>query len=239
MIPGALLLAAAAGLTACYLVAEQRLHARGDRWPVRRTAAATGCAAALAAAGLWPARSATDEVAVHLLVTMAAPLLLALSAPVGLTLRVLPPGPRRALVGALHHPWSRAVTWWPVATVLEAAGPWLFYLAPVPHALHPALMVHMVLAGWLFATVVAGPDPVRGRPGVRTCLLALLVVFAVHGTVAKLWFAAGAGAAAQVLAYGGDVVEVATAVAVCARWYRRVTPRPSRAPRTLPGRAPG
>lgn len=221
------LLVPAVVLAAAYLAAEHVLHHRGDVWPVRRSAAALAAGALLAVAALWPTTGdlRVAETVRHLLATMAAPVLLALSGPVALALRVLPARPRRVLLRLLHTRWARTATWWPVATALAASGAPLFYLAPVPHALHGALMVHMALASWLFATVVAGPDPVRARPGTVTSTLALLVVAAVHGVVAKLWFAAGAGPAAELLFAGGDVVEVGTAVAVWARWYRRTAPR--------------
>ncbi|WP_432564740.1 cytochrome c oxidase assembly protein [Kineococcus sp. SYSU DK003] len=233
MIPGWLLLSAAGALLAGYLGAEQRLHRRGDRWPVSRSAAAVGAVVAVAAAGLLPVRSALEETAVHLLVTMAAPLLLALSAPVSLVLRTVTGPARAGVVAVLHSRWARTVTWLPLATALEAGGLCLYYLAPLPHGWHGPLTVHMVLAGYLFSAVLVGPDPVPRRPGILPCSLALLFVFAVHGVVAKLLYAAGEGTAAQLLYYGGDVVEIATAVALFARWYRRSAPRPARGPVAL------
>lgn len=225
MIPGWLLLGAAAVLLGSYLAGEGRLQRRGDRWPVARTAAAVAAGAALTAAGLWPVRSAVDDTVVHLLVVMGAPLLLALSAPVSLALRTLPRRPRALLLRGLHSRWSRVVTWWPVATALEVGGLYAYYLLPVPAAAHGLLMTHMVAAGWLFSTVLVGPDPTPHRPGLPARCLALLTVFAAHDVLAKLLYARGGGSAAQLLAYGGDLVEVLTAVALFARWYRRSRPR--------------
>jgi putative membrane protein len=240
VIPGWLLLAGAALLLAGYLGAESRLHRRGDRWPVRRSAAAVGAVAALALAGFWPVRGALDDTVVHLLVTMLVPLLLALSAPVSLALRTLPGAVRSPLLAVLHSRWARAVTRLPVATVLEVAGLYVYYLVPLPGVVHGLLMVHMVAAGWLFAAVLVGPDPVPHHPGVVARAAALLTVFAAHDVLAKLLYARGGGTAAQLLFYGGDVVEVATAVALFGRWYVRVRPRPGRARRTpRPGCAAG
>ena len=226
MIPGWLLLLAAGVLLAVYLVAEGALHRRGDRWPVPRTGAAVAAALAWAVAGVWPVRGEVDDVVVHLLVTMAAPVLLALSAPVSLALRTVRPRSRELLVRALHLRWSRAVTWLPVATVLEVGGLYLYYLVPVPPAVHGLLMVHMVAAGWLFATVLVGPDPVPRRPSLVARAVALATVFAAHDVLAKLLYARGGGAAAELLFYGGDVVELFTAVVLFGRWYRRSRPRP-------------
>lgn len=225
MIPGWLLLCAAAVLPALSLLGEHRLHRRADRWPVGRTTCAVAAGAALALAGLWPVRSTVDDTVVHLLVTMVAPLLLTLSAPVSLALRTLGRRPRALLVAALHTRWSRVVTWLPVATALEVAGLYVYYLVPVPDLVHGVLMVHMVAAGWLFSTVLLGPDPVPHRPGVLARSLALLTVFAAHDVLAKLLYARGGGQAAQLLFYGGDVVEVCTAVVLFTRWYRRGRPR--------------
>lgn len=233
MIPGWLLLSAAAVLLAGYLGAESRLHRRGDRWPVGRSAAAVGAVAAVAGAGLWPVRGAVDDTVVHLLVTMLAPLLLALSAPVSLLLRTAPARVRAAVLVVLHSRWARFTTRLPVATALEAGGLYVYYLVPVPPVLHGLLMVHMVAAGWLFSAVLVGPDPVPHRPGLLPRAAALLVVFAAHDVLAKLLYARGGGAGAQLLAYGGDVVEVATAVALFGRWYVRVRPRPGRAGRAV------
>ncbi|WP_432519405.1 cytochrome c oxidase assembly protein [Kineococcus sp. SYSU DK006] len=227
LLPEAVAVAAWAGLGA-YLWAESRLHRRGDRWPVARTAVAAAAVLSASAAALWPVRTLVDEVAVHLLLTMLAPLLLALSAPVSLALRTLPRAPRRVLLALLHSRWARAVTWAPVVLVLQVGGVAVFWLAPLPHALHGPLMVHMLAAGWLFSTCLVGRDPVPGRPGTLGRAVLLLVAAAAHHVVAKLLYARGGGSGAELLFYGGDAVEVATALVLCAQWYERTRPRPGR-----------
>jgi putative membrane protein len=229
VIPGWLLLTSAGILLCLYLAAEARLHRRGDRWPVTRSSSALGASLTLVVAGLWPARGAVDDTVVHLLVTMLAPLFLAVSAPVSLALRTLPHPLRRHLLRALHSRWSRAVTWLPLATVLQVGGLPVYYLLPVPPVVHGLLMAHMVAAGWLFATVVVGADPVPHHPGIVARSLALVTVLAAHDVIAKLVFARGGGTAAQVLFYGGDAVELLTAVLLFSRWYRRTRPRSARA----------
>ena len=222
---GALLAGVALGGT--YLLAEGRLARRGDRWPVPRTTAAVGAAAAVVGAGLLTvlvAPGPVPDVVHHLLLTMVAPLCLALSAPVSLALRTLPPGGRRVLLGLLRGRWARAVTWPPVAAVLEVAGLAVWLGVPAVHAhpwLHGLLVVHMAVAGWLFSTCVVALDPLPRVWGVLGRAVVLVVVGAAHGTLAKLDFARGGGDAAVVLSYGGDVVEVATAVALFAGWYAR------------------
>ena len=227
LLPAVVAGAAWAGLGA-YLWAESRLHRRGDRWPVARSAAAVAAVLSATAAALWPVRALVDEVAVHLLLMMLAPLLLALAAPVSLALRTLPRTPRRLLLALLHSRWARVVTWAPVVLVLEVGGVAVFWLAPLPHALHGPLMVHMLAAGWLFSTYLVGRDPVPGRLGTLGRAVLLLVAAAAHHVVATLLHARGGGSGAELLSSGGDAVEVATAVALCAQWYVRTRPRPGR-----------
>ncbi|WP_432573756.1 cytochrome c oxidase assembly protein [Kineococcus sp. SYSU DK005] len=247
----AVLLVLAVLVPGAYLAGEQRLHRRGDRWPVRRTAAALGAGAALAAAGLAPALAPgvlpaggfRAHVVVHLLATMLAPLLLALAAPVTLALRALPLRARRALLGAVRGRWSRVVTWAPVVLALEAGGLAAFYLTPLFALAHErpwlgALVhAHTAAAAYLFSAVVAGADPLPHRPGVAARAVLLVVAAAVHDVVAKLLWARGVPAApghgghaggtadvragAELLHYGGTLVEVATAVALFGGWYAR------------------
>lgn len=256
-----------------YLAAGLRLHRRGDRWPLRRWAAAAAGVVTLGIALLPPLATHAHHlfvvhVVAHLLLAMVAPLLLALGAPVTLALRALPTPGRRHLLAVLHSAPARVVTWPPVVLVLELGGMAAFYLTDLfalAHA-HPALMalvdLHMVLAGFLLATLLVGPDPLPRRPGTVGALLTLLVAAAGHDVLAKLMYArllpAEAGSAAdirlgaQVMYYGGSAVEVALAVALMAAWYARggrelrrerrrtvSAPAPARAPVSGGHPAPG
>ncbi|MDD7965268.1 cytochrome c oxidase assembly protein [Actinomycetospora lemnae] len=256
-----------------YLAAGLRLHRRGDCWPLRRWAAAAAGVATLGIALLPPLATHAHHlfvvhVVAHLLLAMVAPLLLALGAPVTLALRALPTPGRRHLLAVLHSAPACVVTWPPAVLVLELGGMAAFYLTDLfalAHA-HPALMalvdLHMVLAGFLLATLLVGPDPLPRRPGTVGALLTLLVAAAGHDVLAKLMYArllpAEAGSAAdirlgaQVMYYGGSAVEVALAVALMAAWYARggrelrrerrrtvSAPAPARAPVSGGHPAPG
>jgi putative membrane protein len=220
-----------------YLAGVVRLHRRGVRWPLARTLAAGAGVAMLAAALLVPRTGFVAHVAGHLLLAMAAPLLLALAAPVTLALRALPAPGRRRLLGVLRSRPVRLLTRAPVVLALELGGMYAFYLTDLfalAHA-HPALMalvdLHMVLAGLLLSVVLVGRDPLPHRPGLVGSLLVLLVAAAGHDVLAKLMYArllpAHAGSpdeirlGAQVMYYGGTVVEVALAVVLMAAWYAR------------------
>jgi putative membrane protein len=224
-----------------YLAGVARLRRRGDRWPAGRSVAAAAAVVALGAAVLPPVAAHTDVFAVHvvghLLLALVAPLLLALAAPVTLALRALPAPGQRRLLAVLRSGPVRALTWPPVVLALDLGGMAAFYLTDLfalAHA-HPAVMalvdLHMVLAGALLAVVLVGRDPLPHRPGLVAALLTLLVAAAGHDVLAKVMYArllpAGAGSAeqirlgAQVMYYGGTVVEVALAVALMAGWYAR------------------
>ena len=220
-----------------HLAGVVRLHRRGVRWPLARSLAAGAGVAVLAAALLVPRTGFVAHVAGHLLLAMAAPLLLALAAPVTLALRALPPAGRRRLLGVLRSGPVRVLTRAPVVLALELGGMYAFYLTDLfalAHA-HPALMalvdLHMVLAGLLLSVVLVGRDPLPHRPGLVGSLLVLLVAAAGHDVLAKVMYArllpAHAGSpdeirlGAQVMYYGGTVVEVALAVVLMAAWYAR------------------
>ncbi|WP_433782832.1 cytochrome c oxidase assembly protein [Actinomycetospora sp. CA-101289] len=220
-----------------YLAGVVRLHRRGVRWSLARTLAAGAGLATLAAALLLPRTGFVVHVAGHLLLAMVAPLLLALAAPVTLALRALPPAGRRRLLGVLRSAPVRVLTRVPVVLALELGGMYAFYLTDLfalAHA-HPAPMalvdLHMVLAGLLLSVLLVGRDPLPHRPGLVGSLLALLVAAAGHDVLAKVIYArllpAHAGSpdevrlGAQVMYYGGTVVEVALAVVLMTAWYAR------------------
>ena len=222
-----------------FLWAAARLRHRGDAWPRWRDASVAAGAAgvAWAAAGPVPGGPFTAHMVQHLLVGMAAPLLLVLARPLTLALRVLPPGAARRGVLAVAH--SRPAGWLvfpPLAALLDVGGLWLLYrtglFAAMEHRpwLHAVVHGHVLAAGLLFTFAVCRLDPVRRRWGLGVRGAALLAAGAAHAALAKALYAApppGTGftatdlhTGAQVMYYGGDLVEVALAAVVAASWYR-------------------
>ena len=235
-----------------YAVGVVRLTRRGDRWPrTRSIAAATGFAVLTAA--LMPPMDSSDfpvTVVRHLMIAMLAPFALALSAPVTLALRTLPPAGRRRLLGSMTNASVRSLTSAPMILVLDVGGMYAYYLSPLFAAgdqhpwMHLAVHVHMFLAGWLLSWYVVARDPIHSRPSVRTRLVVLLIAAAAHDVLAKLMYAhllpAGGGtpaqlrAGAQLLFYGGEAMDIALTCAVMLAWYRRagrqLTAQSGRAP---------
>jgi putative membrane protein len=224
---------------AAYATAVLRLCRRGGRWPLRRVGCLLAGSACAAAAVLPPLASHDDvfpvHIVQHLLLSMAGPAFLALSAPITLTLRTLPRWPRHMLLRVLHSSPAAVVSSPAAALVLALGGLYALYLtglydAAEQHSLvHAAVHLHMFLAGCLLSWALIGIDPVRGRPGTRGRLAVLVAAAASHDTLAKLMYAwdlpvsAGPVAArhvgAELMYYGGTVIDVALAVIVMAQWY--------------------
>lgn len=172
----------------------------------------------------------------HLLLVMAAPALLALSAPLTLALRTLPREPRQTVLAVLHCAPIAVVTTPAVAVLLNISGLVLLYMTGLyaqtleREWLHALVHLHMFLTGCLLAWVIIGIDPMRRRPGFGVRLVTLVVTAAAHDTISKFIYArdlpVGAGpvidrhVGAELMYYGGAVIDLAMAVALMAQWYR-------------------
>jgi putative membrane protein len=223
---------------AAYGVALVLSHVRRP-WPRARTGlwflglacAGVGLVGPLADA----ARSSfTVHMVGHLLLGMLAPLLLVLGAPVTLLLRALPVTAARRLARVLRSPAVRVVTHPVVALTLNAGGLWVLYATDLYAAMHDSALVHggvhahVVLAGYLFTASVVGVDPDPHRASVPTRSAALVLFVTAHSVLAKWLYAhppagvptAEGRAAAQLMYYGGDLVDIVLIVLLLAGWYR-------------------
>lgn len=220
-----------------YAMGIRRLRRRGIDWPAGRTVA-TALGLACLAVGVLPAPGVDPfpgHVLRHLLIAMLTPLLLALGAPVTLALRTVGPGFRRRILAVSHSPLVSAATLAPVVLVLHIGGLYAFYLTPLFDLAHgndlinAVVHLHMFLSGCLLSWLLVGVDPIRNRPRLGTSVMVLLVAAAAHDILAKFMYAhqmpVGAGPrdqielGAQLLYYGGTVVEVALGIAMLSRWY--------------------
>lgn len=185
----------------------------------------------------------------HLLLVMLAPLALALSAPITLALRTLPRAVRNPLLALLHTRFARVITMGPVVLLLDVGGLYAYYLTPLFGAterncvLHAVAHLHMFLAGCLLSWYLVGRDPLPRPRSIRGTLVVLLLAAGSHDVLTKIMYAhelpaqadtaAGLHAGAQLLFYGGDLVELLFAVAVLAQWYARTGRELRRAQRRL------
>ncbi|MDR7385036.1 cytochrome c oxidase assembly protein [Promicromonospora iranensis] len=229
-----LVLAAAAAGYAVALVASRRR----SPWPTHRTAL-WYLGLACAAAALGPVASAartsfTAHMLGHVLLGMLAPLLLVLAAPVTLLLRALPVDRARTVTGILRSPWARVVSHPVTASLLNAGGLWLLYTTELFHHAHASALLglavhaHVLLAGGLFTASLVGPDSRLHPVSLRVRAAVLVVFVATHSVLAKWLYAhppPGVGtqdgrAGAQLMYYGGDMVDVTLMVLLAADWYR-------------------
>ncbi|MGV9645829.1 cytochrome c oxidase assembly protein, partial [Streptomyces sp. NPDC003514] len=158
----------------CYLLAARRLRRRGDVWSWWRDLSfvAGGGAVAWVGVGAAPGGPFTGHMVQHVVLGMAAPLLLVTARPLTLALRALPPGGvRRSLLALTRLRVAGWLTFPPVAALLDVGGLWLLYrtglFAATAHLPLVRLLVHVhvLAAGALFAFAVCGLDPVRRRWG--------------------------------------------------------------------------
>lgn len=226
-----------------YLWATTRAGRRWSRW---RTASWLG-GCLLVAAGLALDRTAVagdprTHMAQHLVLGMLAPLGLVLAAPVRLGLAVAGRRVRRGFARV-----ARSLRWLThpvVAGLLSAGGLYLVMLTPLYAAAHAhpvghqLIHLHYLLAGCLYAWVVAGPDPAPRRPGLAGRVALLVAASAAHACLAKLLYAgadrlppgladrdpAAWQAAAELMYYGGTGADLLLATALFAAWYRRRGP---------------
>jgi putative membrane protein len=183
-----------------------------------------------------PGGEFTAHMGQHLLVGMAVPLLLVLGRPVTLGLRALPAGRgRRAVLAVLH---SRPVGWLvfpPIAALLDVGGLWVLYATPLfadTHErpwLHAVVHLHVLGAGVLFTVAVCQVDPLRRRYSLPLRAASLVVAGAAHAVLAKTLYGAPPSgtdfsgtdlhAGAELMYYGGDLVEIGLAAVVALQWY--------------------
>jgi putative membrane protein len=238
-------------VSGAYLLAAAAVRHRGGRWPHHRdglwcagvaTASAALCGPVAARPG-FPAHMTG-----HVLLGMAAPLLLASAAPMTLLLRTLPVDLARGLTALLRSPPVRVLTHPVTAATLDAGGLWVvyttgLYAAAAHHGgLHLLVHAHVFAAGYLFTVAVVGVDPMPHRPSRILRAVVLLAFLAAHGILAKYLYAhpplgvpgGEARAGSEIMYYGGDLVDLVLLIVFCRQWYRATAPRGvARAPRRL------
>lgn len=252
------LLVAAFGIL-FYLAGALRLRRRGDRWPWHRTVLWIAGMLLL----LWVTNGPINvyeqylfsvHMLGHMLLGMAIPVLLVLGAPITLALRAVRKrddgsrGVREWLLLVVHSRVAGVMTHPLVAAGLFALSLWAFYYSPilrwatVDHIGHTWMVIHFLVAGFLFAQVLVGIDPIPRRPPYPLRLLLLLATMAMHaffglslvtgeallladwyGAMGRTWGLApladqqaGGGIAWSV----GEIPTVALAILVAVMWSR-------------------
>ena len=256
-------LVVAAGL---YLYGVHRLRARGIHWPVVRTALfvgpGLGSIAAVTVSGLhaYDTVSVSVHMVQHMVLSMVAPIFLALGAPVTLALRTLPRRGRRALSRVLHSRPVRVLSFPLMAYGLFVATPFVLYFGSLYRLsleqplVHELLHAHFIAVGCLFFWPLLGLDPLPGRwpyPG-RALLMLLSTPFhAVLGltimqstqllggdwypSLGLTWLDPWADqkVAGGILWAGGELVSVTMLAVLVAQWMKHAEREARRIDRQL------
>jgi putative copper resistance protein D len=175
---------------ALYLRGVRGMRARGDSWPVARTIGwVLGWAifvwATCGAPAVYGPVLFSIHMVMHMTVSMVAPILMVLAAPVILALRTLTPrrdntlGPRELVLALVHSRFLMVIGNPIVAAVIFFGSLVAFYFSPLfelalrTHTGHVLMTAHFLLAGYLFAWVLVGidPGPRRWPPVLRLVIL--------------------------------------------------------------------
>lgn len=175
-----------------------RLRRRGDGWPVGRAIAWYAGLAILAfgtmsGVAVYGRAAFSMHMTQHMVLSMIAPLLLVLGAPITLALRALPAagsdqpsGPREWLLAALQSPVSRVLTHPVTALALFVTAPYMIYFSGLfetamrQHWAHELMHVHFVLVGYLFYESLVGRDPIPYRASYPMRIVTLFAALALH-----------------------------------------------------------
>ncbi len=182
----------------------------------------------------WAMADFRGHMTQHLAVGMAAPLLLVLGAPITLFLGSVHPPTGRFVMGLLRTRLAWLLTR-PTMALALAVGPMaalyftpLYGWATASALSHVILHVHFLAAGYLFAWVIAGPDPAPHRASVQARIVTIGVAVVIHATVSQFMYA-GIGLhvdapaeqirdGAALMYFGGDLIEILLALALLITW---------------------
>ncbi|WP_215802309.1 cytochrome c oxidase assembly protein [Rathayibacter toxicus] len=243
--------------TVWYLGGVVRLRRRGDQWPVHRTILWVAGMILLAyitngGVNAYEKYLFSAHMLAHMILTMAVPLLLVPAAPVTLLARAVvrrtdgSRGPREWALRAVHSRFATVVSNPIVAAVLFVGSLWGFYYSPLfrwattDHIGHEWMIVHFLITGYLFVSVLIGVDPTVHRVPYPLRLLLLLATMAFHaffglalmtgeGLLLADWYGAmgwGTSALADQQAGGGiawsvgEIPTVVLAIVVAMMWSR-------------------
>lgn len=240
-----------------YLAAVWRLRRRGDAWPLYRSVLWVLGMAVLfyltnGGVAVYEQFLFSAHMLGHMGLTMLVPILLVPGAPVTLALRAIHArsdgsrGSREWILIGVHSWYGRFISNPVVAAVIFAGSLWVLYYTPIlrwamiDHIGHEWMIVHFLIAGYLFVQSLIGIDPVPFRFPYPVRLVVLLATMTVHaffgvalmmgtGLLAADWFGAmGWGADALIdqqtgggIAWSiGEIPILALALTIVIQWSR-------------------
>jgi len=180
-----------------YIAGARRLRRRGDDWPVLRTLSWTAGLVLL----FWITNGGinayehvlfSQHMLGHMALGMVIPLLLVPAAPVTLAMRAIEKRPdsswgaREWILVAVHSRFAQVISNPIFATINFVGSLWFFYYTGIlrwaitNHIGHEWMIVHFLLAGYLFVQSLIGIDPGVKRLPYPFRLVQLLIAMTVH-----------------------------------------------------------
>lgn len=174
------------------------------------------------------------HMAVHLLLGMLAPLLIAMSRPMTLLLRTLNISAARKVTALLKSPSLRLISHPVTAALLNVGGLYVLYLTNLFHLMHESALLyaiihlHIFLAGYLFTVSIVYFDVTPHRFSFLYRSIVLIVALAGHKILAKMLYVTPpegiplpeAEAGSMLMYYGGDLVDAVLIFYLCWHWYK-------------------
>jgi putative membrane protein len=251
---------------ALYLAGVATLRRRGDRWPVSRSVLFIGPGLGSIAVVTMSGIEAYDTTLLsihmiqHMVLSMIAPIFLALGAPVTLALRTLPRRPRALVLAVLHSRVVKVLTFPLVAYGLFVVTPFVLYFTGLygvtmhSEFVHEVTHAHFIAVGCLFFWPLLGIDPLPGRwpyPG-RALLMFLstpfhtvlgLTIMQSKTLIGGDWYPSlglswvnpfdDQRTAGGILWAGGEIVSVTMLAVLIAQWMRHAEREARRIDRQL------
>ncbi len=248
------------GAIAAYVWGMVRVYRTGGRWPVSRLLFWLGgwlLTLYLATSGLWMYSTAVYSwhMLVHMTVNMMVPVLCVLGAPFTLVDEAsrprVPgelPGPRELLAGLAANRFVRFLLSPPVLWINYVSSLFLVYFTPLfpwlmrYHWAHQLMLLHFMLAGYLFFNLLIGPDknpwplPYLVKFALLVSVMPFHAIFAVgimmaehvigatfYETIAVSWVGdllADQNIAGQITWFTGEVPVFVAVILLAAQWFR-------------------
>lgn len=177
-----------------YAYGVRRLASRGDAWPAGRSVLfafglATIGVATVSGLGAYDDTLFSAHMVQHMLLSMVAPIFLALGAPVTLALRTIPGRPREWLLALLHSRFAKFMTFPVVSFGIFVASPYALYFSDLyeislsNRLVHEFLHAHFILVGCLFFWPLIGLDPLPGRLPYPARALLMFLSMPIHAVL--------------------------------------------------------
>jgi putative membrane protein len=175
----------------------------------------------------------------HLLLGMLAPLLLVFGRPMTLLMRTLNVRSARRLSRLLNSRYISFITNPLVASTLNIGGLFLIYMTGLFTMMHMSawlytlIHLHVFLAGYLFTISLIYIDITTHRYSYMYRALVLILALGFHKVLSKLIYAnppegvskTVGESGAQLMYYGGDIIDLGLIVILCWQWYQARAPR--------------